>query len=278
MNETTKPSKVTPKAEQNADFEALLNTAGLSAREVSAKPGSPEYPEALSQLYQRAVARWGLGLHHLPHSVTLEGGQITLHSGNTHMALEGAPQLSRQLASLQAIGERGLSEWPALSDGWRAKITSRAQLRTLIEDARDFETLWDTLRGDFFYRVWRSGETLFVEVCRPVDAAQLLADAAWDVMTSIKDRNFVRELMERSKEGGLLAAVLSARHKGAGAALEQHYGAHFTVQAVVSELSGQAGRDFSAYQAALKEAVQQLSELQQAAVSSTAAVLRGDLR
>lgn len=278
----TTEKNITDKSDTAAhlsDFEALLHTAGLSLAGIKAKPGTQDYTRALGQLYAQAVARWGLGLHHLPHSVSLEAGEVALVSGKAKVPLSGGAQgVARGLGELQAPGEHGLSDWAALPEGWRASITSRAQLRTLIEDARDFETHWAALRADTFYRVWRSGETLNIEVSRPVNAAQLLADAAWDVITSIKDRSFARELMERSKQGGLLQAVLGARHKGAGAALEQNYGAHFTVQSVVSQLEGAVGRDFAAYQMALKDAAQQLGELQSAAVSATASILKGDLR
>ncbi len=261
------------------DFEALLQTAGLSLSAVKSKPGTQDYAKELTQLYQQAVTRWGLGLHHLPHSVVLEGDEVTLVSGKTRVPLsQGAQHAAQELGRLQALGAQGLSEWAALPEGWRATISSRAQLRTLIEDARDFETHWATLRQDVSYRVWRRDETLNLEVARPVSAPELLADAAWDVITSIKDRSFSRELMERSKHGGILEAVLGARHKGAGAALDQNFAAHFTVQAVVTTLQGPQGRDFEAYLAALKDSAQQLAELQAAAVSATAHILRGELR
>ena len=148
----------------------------------------------------------------------------------------------------------------------------------MVEDARDFETLWTQERGGLWTRTWRQGDTLAVEVHRPASPTTALADAAWDVITSVKDRNFQRELMERSNSVGMLGALLGARHRGASEALALLPEAHFAVSSAVLRVQGAEGRSLDRWKALLREGTEQLDDLQRAGTKRLAAVLSGGLR
>lgn len=266
-------------------FDTLMATAAvdsqLAALEASgADTGTLE--AALTESLNSAQQRWGLGLHHLKHAARLgDEGEIELLVGDRPVARlsEGFEALARAYGPMQALDERGLSLWGALGDGHRSSgDLASAQLKVLIEEARDFETHWSTGRAGLFHRVWRQGEALKVEVARPASAQAALSDAAWDVIASIKDRAFQRELMRRSEELGMLGALLGARHAGAGAQLARLPEAHFTVQAFVQTLTGDAARSAEEYRAALKTASAALEEYQATATRTLSEVLRHGLQ
>lgn len=281
-----------PTAEQSSQtvsgdvtgFQRLLATAQIDA-DVAGIVADPASADArLTDLLRAALDRWGHGLHHLDHRAVLtDAGEIQFFSGKTLVgrAGEDAEHLARSYASLSAPNAEGLSDWSVLGEGYRTPIRNAAQLRVLIEDARDFETLWTPERG-LFLRLWRrtenGQEVTAVEYVQPVNAAQLLGDAAWDAIQGIKDRALQRELMERSAKGGLLQAFLSARHKDA----ERHLGSlpetHFTVQSNVMRLTGADARDYAAVRTAQKETADELKAMQDRAVKGMVELLRSDLR
>lgn len=281
-----------PTAEQSSQtvsgdvtgFQRLLTTAQIDA-DVAGIVADPASADArLTDLLRAALDRWGHGLHHLDHRAVLtDAGEIQFFAGKTLVgrAGEDAEHLARSYASLSAPNAEGLSDWSVLGEGYRTPIRNAAQLRVLIEDARDFETLWTPERG-LFLRLWRrtenGQEVTAVEYVQPVNAAQLLGDAAWDAIQGIKDRALQRELMERSAKGGLLQAFLSARHKDA----ERHLGSlpetHFTVQSNVMRLTGADARDYAAVRTAQKETADELKAMQDRAVKGMVELLRSDLR
>lgn len=281
-----------PTAEQSSQtvsgdvtgFQRLLTTAQIDA-DVAGIVADPASADArLTDLLRAALDRWGHGLHHLDHRAVLtDAGEIQFFAGKTLVgrAGEDAEHLARSYASLSAPNAEGLSDWSVLGEGYRTPIRNAAQLRVLIEDARDFETLWTPERG-LFLRLWRrtenGQEVTAVEYVQPVNAAQLLGDAAWDAIQGIKDRALQRELMERSAKGGLLQAFLSARHKDA----ERHLGSlpetHFTVQSNVTRLTGADARDYAAVRTAQKETADELKAMQDRAVKGMVELLRSDLR
>ncbi|WP_269845131.1 DNA repair protein [Deinococcus arcticus] len=269
-----------------AAFDALMATAAVDSG-AQALQGSGTDPDtmnaALTGALVQALRRWGLGLHHLRFEARLtEGGQdIALLEGGRPTALvsEGPAALARTLEAMGAADERGLSLWGVLGDGHRVPgDTPFARLRVLIEDARDFETEWSPARAGAFTRTWRAGDTLFVEVARPASPQAALSDAAWDVITSIKDRTFQRELMQRSEEAGMLGALLGARHASARANLAALPEAHFSVQATVHTLQGPQARNPEDYRAAVRQATEELDALQAQVTRQLAEVLRHGLK
>lgn len=265
-------------------FQRLLTTAQLDAN-VAGIVAEPATADArLTELLRVALDRWGFGLHHLEHRATLnDAGEIQLFADRTQVgrAGEDAEHLTRSYASLSAPNAEGLSDWSVLGEGHRTPIKNPAQLRVLIEDARDFETLWTQERG-LFLRIWRrtenGQEVTATEYAQPVNAPQLLGDAAWDAIQGIKDRALQRELMERSARGGLLQAFMSARHKDAERNLSSLPETHFTVQSSVTRLMGADARDFAAVRAAQKDTADELKAMQERAVKGMAELLRSDLR
>ncbi|GHF46517.1 DNA repair protein PprA [Deinococcus metalli] len=240
---------------------------------------------ALTEALVHAQRRWGLGLHHLRHTAELAGDEDTpdiallTDGARTALVSSGSAAIAAAYAPMQALDERGLSLWGALPDGHRVPADAPfATLKALIEEARDFETQWMPARGGALSRVWRSGDTLMVEASRPASPQEALSDAAWDVITSIKDRTFQRELMSRSEEVGLLGALLAARHAGASATLSRLPEAHFTVQAVVVTLAGSEARSAEGYRTALRAASAELDEHQAGATRQLAQVLKHGLR
>ncbi|THF86704.1 DNA repair protein [Deinococcus sp. KSM4-11] len=283
----TTPTPSSPYAHLDA-FDALMATAAVDSRVTAlAESGADTQTlnEALTESLVQAQRRWGLGLHHLRHAAELveDGGaaDIALLTDGARTALvsAGSAAIAAAYAPMQALDERGLSLWGALSDGHRVPADAPfATLKALIEDARDFETHWMPGRGGALSRVWRSGEHLRVEVSRPASPQEALSDAAWDVITGIKDRTFQRELMSRSEEMGLLGALLAARHAGAGANLNRLPEAHFTVQAVVATLEGSEGRSAEGYRTALRAATAELEEHQAGKTRQLAQVLKHGLQ
>lgn len=276
-----------------ASFDALMATAAIDSQiaalvasaDTVAVIDSKTVNAALNEALTVALQRWGLGLHHLRHTVSWQTdgarAEIVFAVGKQEVAhlSAGVDQLATAYAPLMALDERGLSLWGALPEGYRAgPDISSASLKALIEDAREFETQWLTTRGGFFQRVWRSKDTLFIEVARPASAKTALADAAWDVIASIKDRSFQRELMQRSESMGMLGALLGARHNEAKANLERLPEAHFALQAVVHTLKGDQGRSMAEYRQQLKNASAELSEYQALVTKQLADVLRHGLR
>lgn len=266
-------------------FDTLMATAAvdsqLAALEASgADAGTLE--AALTESLASAQQRWGLGLHHLTHAARLgDDGEVEILVDGRPVARlsEGFEALARAYGPMQALDERGLSLWGALGDGYRSSgDLAPTQLKVLIEEARDFETHWGTGRGGMFHRVWRKEDTLHVEVARPASAEAALSDAAWDVIAGIKDRAFQRELMRRSEKQGMLGALLGARHAGAGANLARLPEAHFTVQAFVQTLTGDAARSADEYRTALKTASAALEEYQGQATRTLSEVLRHGLQ
>ncbi|WP_156952894.1 DNA repair protein [Deinococcus frigens] len=265
-------------------FQRLLTTAQIDA-DVTGMVAEPATADArLTALLREALDRWGHGLHHLEHRAALtDAGEIQLFAGKTLVGRTGedADHLARSYASLSAPNADGLSDWSVLGEGHRTPIKNVAQLRVLIEDARDFETLWTPERG-LFLRIWRrteeGQETTTTEYAQPVNAPQLLGDAAWDAIQGIKDRALQRELMDRSAKGGLLQAFLSARHKDAERNLSSLPETHFTVQSNVTRLTGADARDFAAVRAAQKTTADDLKGMQDRAVKGMAELLRSDLR
>lgn len=271
-------------------FDTLMSTAAvdsqiraLAASYADGQVDTGTMDAALTDSLQAAQQRWGLGLHHLRHEARLapDGQDILLLADDREVARlsDEYRAIADAYAPMRATDEQGLSQWNALGEGYRAPADLPASsLKVLIEHARDFETEWMAGRGGLFHRVWRKGETLFVEVNRPVSAQTALSDAAWDVITSIKDRAFQRELMRRSEEVGMLGALLGARHAGAGAALARLPEAHFSVQAVVYSLKNGAARNVEEYRSALKNATAELEEAQGQITRQLGEVLRHGLQ
>ncbi|GGL00835.1 DNA repair protein [Deinococcus radiotolerans] len=264
-------------------FDALMATAAVDSQiEALAESGADRatLDQALTQALQDAQRRWGLGLHHLTHAAQTDGEDITLLVDARPIARlsEGSAPLADAYSTMRATDETGLSLWGALPDGHRVPADApAARLKVLIEDARDFETLWTPARGDAHHRTWRSGDTLYVEVARPASAEAALSDAAWDVITSIRDRVFQRELMRRSEEVGMLGALLGARHAGARSNLNLLPDAHFTVQATVHTAQGPDARNAETHRALLRAASAELDELQSHMTKQLATVLRHGL-
>lgn len=270
-------------------FAGIVGTAGVESQVRALQEEGADEPTlnaALTREWQLAHDRWGLGLLHLRHAAQLLRGEdgtpdVALLVDGTPRARvsEGARAVAGTYAAMQALGAEGLSEWGVLPDGHRAALKGgSAQLRVLIEDARDFETHWTPERGGIWTRTWRQGDTLAVEVHRPASPATALADAAWDVITRVKDRNFQRELMERSNSVGMLGALLGARHSGAESALDRLPEAHFAVSSEVVRESGREGRSLERWKAMLREATTALDEFQNAGTKRLAAVLSSGLR
>ena len=264
-----------------AAFDALTATAGVDSRAVAladsgADTGTLE--AALTEALRAAHDRWGLGLHHLRHEARqLDSGDVALLVDGREVVRvgEGYAAIAQAYAPMGAADERGLSLWGVLGEGHRVAADAPfAVLKVLIEEARDFETYWTPQRGGAFSRVWRRDETLHVEVARPASAEEALADAAWDVITSIKDRAFQRELMRRSEEAGMLGALLAARHAGASSHLARLPEAQFAVQAVVRRLTGAEARSAEGYRGELRAAAAELDDLQAAATRQLSEVLR----
>ncbi len=267
-------------------FDALMATAGVDSQ-IRALAESEADPATLNKVLTeslvRAQQRWALGLHHLNHEAQLIEGPTPdialLTDGQlTAQISAGSAAIANAYAPIQALDERGLSLWGALSEGHRvsAKLPV-AQLKVIIEEARDFETHWQPMRGGLHSRAWRKNQQMFVEVARPASPEAALSDAAWDVITSIKDRVFQRELMRRSEEVGMLGALLAARHSTAKAALDRLPEAHFTVQAVVLVLEDTEARSAEAYRTQLKNAAAKLEEYQGLVTRQLSEVLRHGL-
>lgn len=267
-----------------AAFDALSATAGIDSRAVALSESGADtgtLEAALTDALRAAHDRWGLGLHHLRHEARLlDGGDVALLVDGREAARlgQGYAAVAQAYAPMGAADERGLSLWGVLGEGHRVAADAPfAVLKVLIEEARDFETHWAAGRAGAFSRAWRSGETLHVEVARPASAEEALADAAWDVITGIKDRAFQRELMRRSEEAGMLGALLAARHAGASSNLARLPEAQFAVQAVVRRLTGAQARNAEAYRGELRAAAAELDELQAAATRQLSEVLRHGL-
>ena len=267
-----------------AAFDGLMQTAAVDSQIAAlADDGADQHTleTAMTAALREAQGRWGLGLHHLRHEVKLVAGDIELRTDGTLTALASAPsgEIARAYGSMQALDERGLSLWGVLPEGHRVSADAPfSHLKILIEEGRDFETHWMAGRGGSFYRTWRMGHTLTTEVARPMLASAALSDAAWDVITSIKDRSFQRELMRRSEEVGMLGALLAARHSSAGANLALLPEAHFTVQAVTYTLEGDEARNAESYRNAVKTAQAQLEEHQSGVTGMLSEVLRHGLQ
>ena len=269
-------------------FSTLVATAGVDSDARVLRDGGAdekELNELLTRELQLAQDRWGLGLLHLRHEARVlagpEGSDIALLADGMQVATvsEGARAISSSYRSMQALGAEGLSEWGVLEDGHRATLKGGlGQLRVLVEDARDFETCWTAERGGLWTRTWRKGDVLGLEVHRPASPETALADAAWDVITGIKDRIFQRELMDRSNSVGMLGALLGARHSGAGSALDRLPEAHFAVSSAVVRQSGREGRSLDRWKAMLREGNDTLDELQKVATKRMATVLSSGLR
>jgi len=265
-------------------FDALMATAAVDSQiQALADSGAdtPTLDAALTEATQAAQRRWGLGLHHLKHAARTDGDDIVFLTDDRPATTlsQGVEALARAYEDMRASDERGLSLWGALGEGHRVPGDApSARLKVLIEDARDFETHWASGRGEQYWRTWRSGETLHVEVARPASAEAALSDAAWDVITSIRDRVFQRELMRRSEEVGMLGALLGARHAGARSNLSLLPDAHFTVQAAVHTASGPDARNADTHRALLRAASAELDELQSHTTRQLAEVLRHGLK
>lgn len=253
----------------------LLSSADLTIPEHL----TPEHLDDLSALLRDATTRWGLGLHHMRHHVTLDGDRLLLHADRSVVGHADQPpaELRRAYNALSAPDERGLSAWPVLGEGPRTPWRSAKQFSVIIEDARDFETDW-TARKDTWWRAWRQGDTLTAELSRPVDPATQLSDAAWAVITTIKDRALQREIISRSEQSGMLGAYLSARHAHAADTLTRQPEPHFTVTTLTAVLTGDQARSPDALTAALRTLEQDLTSAQERAEQRTAELLRGDLR
>lgn len=293
MTKTSKKKDIAGTSRDQEDaltrFAAIVGTAGVESQARALQEEGADdsaLNAALTREWELAHDRWGLGLLHLRHAAQVvregtEAADVALLVDGTVRARvsEGARAVAGTYAAMQALGAEGLSEWGALPDGHRAALKGgSAQLRVLIEDARDFETHWTAERGGFWTRTWRQGETLAVEVHRPASPATALADAAWDVITRVRDRNFQRELMERSNSVGMLGALLGARHSGAERALDRLPEAHFAVSSAIVRESGREGRSLERWKAMSREAAQSLDELQSAGTKRLAAVLSSGLR
>lgn len=265
-------------------FDTLMSTAAVDSQMtalVESGADSATLQAALNEAWQAAQERWGLGLHHLQHSAQLtpEKDDIVFLIGGKEVArLSAGYQALAQAYEPMRANEGGLSQWGALPEGHRVSADLPfSGLKVLLEEARDFETHWMTGRGGLYHRVWRKDDTLFVEVTRPVSPQAALSDAAWDVITSIKDRAFQRELMRRSEEVGMLGALLAARHASASANLSRLPEAHFAVQSVVERLTGPDARSAEQYRQALKTATAQLEEAQGHITAQLSEVLRRGL-
>lgn len=269
-------------------FDALMATADVdSAMHALFDSGADEATlnAELTRALQLAQDRWGLGLLHLRHDAAVirsENGtpdiELRVDGSAVGRILDGAGALAARYASMQALNADGLSEWGVLPEGHRAVLKGgTGQIKVLVEDARDFETCWVSERG-LWTRSWRQEGTLAVEVHRPASAATALADAAWDVITGIKDRTFQRELMERSNSVGMLGALLGARHSGAESALDRLPTAHFTVSSVVVRDSGREARSLERWRAMGREGAEQLAELQKTVTRSLADILSHGLK
>lgn len=271
-----------------SQFDALMATAAVDSQLTSLAESTNDpqtINQALSNALNEAQSRWGLGLHHVKHSAQLENkeNQTDILLLVDHKKVAGVGQgfleIAQAYAPMRSTNEHGLSEWGALPDGHRvATGAPSSHLKILIEEARDFETHWSPYRHNTFQRLWRKNDTLYIEVARPASAEEALADAAWDVITSIKDRTFQRELMRRSEEVGMLGALLAARHADAKDHLTALPDAHFNVQAVVSTLSGQEGRNIEEYRNTLKNTLIELDEYQRLATTQLSEVLKHGLK
>ena len=280
-------TQTTPQNDPFRAFDALVNTAGvdsLTAPLAQEGADSATLNAALTEALRLAHDRWGLGLLHLQHDAQVAGAGaerdiLLLVDGREVARLsQGAARISAAYETLRAQNADDLSEWGVLPEGHRTTLKNPAQLRVLIEDARDFETLWTAERSASFTRSWRAGDTLGVEVHRPASPATALADAAWDAIMSIKDRGMQRELMERSNSVGMLGALLGARHKDAARVLEGLPEAYFTVRSSVVRARGADARDTERHKAMLKEAGDQLGDLQKTTTQAVAALLKLGLR
>ena len=281
----TPPPPPTPGVSPFEAFDTLLSTAAVDSQIRALAESQPDHKtlnDALSEALQTAHQRWGLGLHHLTHEARVSDDQqdILLLTDGREIARinEEYGAIAGAYEPMRSTDENGLSQWGALEDGYRTPTDLPASsLKILIEHARNFETHWMTGRSGVFHRVWRKNDTLHIEVNRPVSAQTALSDAAWDVITSIKDRAFQRELMRRSEEVGMLGALLGARHAGAASALSRLPEAHFAVQATVHTLKGEAGRNMDEYRTALKNATAELEEAQGHITKQLSEVLRHGL-
>lgn len=267
-------------------FDTLMSTAAVDSQIralADSQPDTGTLNAALSEALNAAHGRWGLGLHHLTHQakVTPDQSDIILMTDGHEVARisEEYGAIAGAYEPMRSGDETGLSLWGVLPDGYRAPADLPAtSLKVLIEHARDFETAWMPGRGGMAHRVWRKDNTLFIEVNRPASPQTALSDAAWDVIASIKDRTFQRELMRRSEEVGMLGALLGARHAGASAALARLPEAHFAVQAVVYTLKNGQGRNMEEYRTALKNAAAELEEAQGQVTKQLGEVLRHGLQ
>ncbi|WP_027483337.1 hypothetical protein [Deinococcus pimensis] len=271
-----------------AAFDALMTTADVESGVKALADGGADtttLDAELTRLLRLAHDRWGLGLQHLTHDARVHRDgdtvDVALHADGREIARvsTGAAAVSAAYETMRALGADDLSEWGVLPDGHRVTRTAGSgQMRVLVEDARDFETLWTAERGGAWTRTWRSGDTLAVEAHRPASPQTALADAAWDAITSIRNRQLQRELMERSNSVGMLGALLAARHSGAERALERLPEAHFTVRSAVVRAAGREGRDYDRWKAMVREATEQLEEHQKATTGRVAEILRHGLR
>jgi hypothetical protein len=271
-----------------ATFDALMATANIDSqikRLAASGTDSAALDLELTRNLALAHDRWGLGLQHLRHEARFDknadGADVSLLVDGREAARvsAGAAAISAAYETMRALGADDLSEWGVLSDGHRVTRTpGTGQMRVLVEDARDFETLWTPDRGGSFTRTWRQGDLLAVEAHRPASPTTALADAAWDAITSIRNRQLQRELMERSNSVGMLGALLAARHSGAERALERLPEAHFTVRSAVVRAAGREGREFDRWKAMVRESLDQLDELQRVTTARVAEILRHGLR
>ncbi|ADV65945.1 hypothetical protein [Deinococcus maricopensis] len=287
MTKTSKkPADTTPNAILKA-FDTLTATADVEhqlaplANTADATTLDTELTRALNLAHDR----WGLGLLHHRHEARLRRDTDTLDvvllaDGREIARLSDGPAaISATYESMRALNADNLSEWGVLPEGHRVTLKGgTGQLRVLIEDARDFETHWNAERGGAYSRTWRDGDTLAIEVHRPASPVTALADAAWDVITSIKDRPLQRQLMERSNSVGMLGALLAARHSGAGRALEALPEAHFTIRSTVLRATGRDARDFDHWKTMLREGVEQLDVLQKTTTRQLAEILSHGLK
>lgn len=271
-----------------SQFDSLMTTAAVDSQISSLAESTSEtrtLNQALTDALSEAHSRWGLGLHHLTHSAQLENKDdqtdiaLLVDKKKVANVSQGFLAIAQAYAPMRSTNDHGLSEWGALPDGHRvAGTVPSAHLKVLIEEARDFETHWFSYRQNSFQRIWRKNDTLYIEVARPASAEEALADAAWDVITSIKDRTFQRELMHRSEEVGMLGALLAARHSNAKDHLTALPDAHFNVQAVVSTLTGPESRQIEEYRATLKNTLSELDEYQGLATKQLSEVLKHGLK
>ncbi len=292
MTKAARRSEPTPKQTPTQDspfkaFDALMNTANVDSLTAPlAQDGvdSATLNAELTKALRLAHDRWGLGLQHLTHDAQVLGSgaerDIALLTDGREVARlsQGAASISAAYETMRALNADDLSDWGVLPEGHRTTVRNPAQLRVLIEDARDFETLWTNERAGTFVRTWRAGDTLAVEAHRPASPATALADAAWDAILSIKDRGMQRELMERSNSVGMLGALLGARHKDAAKVLERLPEAYFLVRSSVVRATGTDARSFERHKAMTKEAIEQLNELQKGTTHAVAGILKLGLR